>query len=90
MIQKKEFVFRLLPYIRDQREILFFDETSTHLWDKPLRVWRPIDKRASFHTHLPDSRGKGITVMGFISSKHDRVVYQLMDKTNKECVTEFL
>ena len=50
------------------REVWFLDETSTHLWAKQGKCWRPAPQVAPFHMTLPKKRGKSITIIGMISA----------------------
>ena len=41
--RKSEFLRTLMRYMREEWQIIFLDETSTHMWEKRSRVWMPRD-----------------------------------------------
>ena len=38
---KQIFVAKLVDFMRAGREIIYFDETSTHLWQQQRKIWMP-------------------------------------------------
>jgi hypothetical protein len=68
--------------------VYYFDETSTHLWEKRQRAWQY--SADPMRIKLPPERGTSITVLGAISSHSKRLHWSLGEKTNIDCVMEFM
>ena len=85
--EKIEFLNKLLRYMREDRQIIYMDETSTHLWEKMKSFWMP--KNALIDVSLNKDRGKSITIIGGISNKWPTLQYVLTDKTNTVNVEKF-
>ena len=53
------------------RDIIYFDETTAHIWEKRTKVWQhpsdPIVQR------IPNRRGSGTTILGAISTLWGRM-----------------
>ena len=64
--QQQEWSLDLVRHMRLGKEVWFLDETSTHLWAKQSKVWRPAPQTAPFHLTLPQKRGKSMTIIGVI------------------------
>ena len=78
--EKVEFLRALLKLKRQGTQIIYMDETSTHLWEKLSSVWMP--KNELIDVTLNKDRGKSITVIGGISNKWTRLKYITCPKTN--------
>jgi transposase len=70
------------------REIIYVDETTVHLWSYRRKIWMPSDN--PIKVILPADRGHSVTVVGAISNKRDDMVYMLTKSTNKEDTARFL
>ena len=81
------FLGKLLNHMRAGRQIIYMDETSTHLWEKMKSFWMP--KEELIDVTLNKERGKSITIIGGISNKWPDLKYIVTKKTNKECVREY-
>ena len=81
MGQKVEFLTKLLKFKREDRQIIFMDETSTNLWEKMRGFWMRKDELID--VTLNKDRGSSITMIGGISNKWDNLEYILTDKTTK-------
>ena len=65
--ERHNFVEGLLEYNNRSVEIIYIDECTVNLWQKPGRVWIPKDH--PFKVRLATGRGEGVTIMGAITSK---------------------
>lgn len=86
IIQSK-FLKDLLSDMRDEKMIIYIDETSTHLWEKVHKLWMPADDRLS--VRFKSVRGKSITIIGAISAEWNDLVYKIEPKTNTQSVKRF-
>ncbi len=71
------FVQQILEYYRQNAEIIYVDESTTNLWQKPGRLW--ISKEHPFKIKLATNRGEGVTIIGAITSKRSKLIYFLCD-----------
>jgi len=74
--------------VKAGHEIWFIDQTSTHLWSKPSKVWRPAG--ITYKLSLPPQRGHSITLMAALSSKPRKAIYYIDETTCKVSVIKFL
>jgi len=63
------FIDKITEYFLAGREIMFFDESSTHLWETRSKIWQPKDDK--LRVAIPSSRGSGVTILGTVSNKDD-------------------
>jgi predicted ABC-type transport system involved in lysophospholipase L1 biosynthesis ATPase subunit len=66
-----------MEYYKKNAEIIYIDECTTNLWQKPGRLWIP--KEHPFKVKLASNRGEGVTIIGAISSKRSKLIYFLCD-----------
>ena len=83
-----DFLHKLLRHMRDERQIIFMDETSTHLWEKLKSFWMPKDDLID--VRLNRDRGSSITIIGGISTHFDRMKYITCQGTKAENFQKFL
>ena len=69
-------------------EIIYIDETSSHLWDHRGRVWQPQDD--AIFIYRPATRGHSVTIIAGLSSDGGKLRWQLSKSTNKEDFLLFL
>ena len=69
-------------------EIIYIDETSSHLWDHKGKVWQPNDD--SVHIYRAATRGHSVTIIAGLSSDGGKLYWQLSKSTNKEDFLNFL
>ena len=87
MGEKIDFLNKLLKFTRENRQIIYMDETSTHLWEKMKSFWMP--KNELIDVSLNKDRGHSITIIGGISNRWPTLQYILTDKTNINNVEQF-
>ena len=85
--EQEKFVLQHVSWLEDERDILYFDESSCNLWQKRLKVWRTVD--APLPCYLQPQQGGNVTMLGAVSTKSDRAYVQVAAKTNKEHVLAF-
>ena len=89
MIQaRKAFIRQLVHYIQKGREVFYFDETSTHVWDKKRRVWQ--NKDVPVRATLNPYRGRGVTIFGALSSLTERLIWGLGRGCSNDNVNDFI
>ena len=66
-MERISFIDKCTQYYTDGREIMYFDEASTHLWETRSSIWQPKDD--NIRVAIPASRGSGVTMMGAVSNK---------------------
>ena len=86
--EKVKFLGKLLKYFIEDRQIIYMDETSTHLWEKMKGFWMPKDDLIDIT--LNKERGHSRTIIGGISNKWEDLEYIITDKTNTPNVKDFL
>lgn len=86
--RKRVFCTKLLGHMRARRQIVYLDETSTHMWEKRSRVWMP--RANPIYLRLQQDRGQSRTVIGAICKSWPLMKYQVVDKTNAESFCAFL
>ena len=86
--EKIIFLRKLLVHMHAKRQIIYMDETSTHLWEKMKSFWMPKDDLID--VKLNKERGKSITIIGGISNQWDRMKFVIGKKTNIPTVKRFL
>ena len=69
-------------------EVVYIDETSTHLWDLRGKVWQHIDDPLTIIRN--SNRGKGITVYGAMSSTRRDLDWAFGESTNTQEFLRFL
>ena len=40
LTEQQEFVAQHIDWLRRNKEVIYFDETSVHLWQQKMKVWR--------------------------------------------------
>lgn len=87
---KRKFIVELVRLLKDGKMVAFFDETSTHCWEKLSKVWSSRD--CPLTLSLRKDRGRSVTVMGAICShwSGEEFQYTITDKTNIKSVKFFL
>jgi transposase len=81
------FVLNLVQYLIEGREVVYFDETTTNLWEQKHRIWMPVKDRIK--VIVPQDRGSSVTVLGAISNKRPKLFHRLGHNTSEETVMEF-
>ena len=71
---------KLLECYKGKIEVIYIDECTTNVWQKPNRIWMP--KENPFKIKMATSRGEGITIIGAISSMRKHLVYYLCDSSS--------
>ena len=74
--------------MQDGWQIIYLDETSTHLWEKRSRIWMP--RNQPMHMRLNAERGKSRTLFGAISNRWNDMEWGIRDKTNGVNFCDFL
>jgi hypothetical protein len=89
LLLQQRFCEQLIEKLRINIEVIYIDETSTHLWEKRLKVWHTPCDPIVFK--LPSNRGQSHTVIGAISSDVSKPLYwQLAQHTNTESFNHFM
>jgi hypothetical protein len=70
------------------KQIIYFDESSTHLWEKLSKVW--MSSSDPINLTLNKERGHSMTILGAISNRWTECKYTIAHKTTKETVTNWL
>jgi hypothetical protein len=70
----------MAKYIFEGKDIIYFDETTASIWEKNIHLW--MDPKDKIVQKIPNSRGKGMTVLGAISSLWGSMHYTAGDKTD--------
>jgi hypothetical protein len=65
--ERLHFIDKCTQFYTEGREIMYFDEASTHLWETRTSIWQPKDD--NIRVAIPSSRGSSVTMMGTISNK---------------------
>ena len=65
-IERVTFCRELLKYLHEGKQIIYMDETSTHLWEKMQSFRMP--KEDPINVRLNKARGKSIIIFGAIST----------------------
>ena len=85
--QQQDFVLKHVRLLKEEKELVYFDESSFHLWMKRPKLWRPAN--IPMHCHLQQDRGESFTVLGAISNKSSKAYIEFGCSTNTETVTKF-
>ena len=84
------FISHLAQYVEQNKEIIYIDETSTHLWEIKKKIWQPRHATIPMTYDLPKERGSNVTVIGAITSKSDKLYFLVRKTTNIEYVKDFI
>lgn len=82
------FLYKLLRHMHEKRQIIYMDETSTHLWEKMKSFWMP--SKELIDVRLNRERGKSVTIIGGISLGFDKLEYITCGSTNCTNFHDFL
>ena len=63
-------------------EIIYIDETTTHLWEFKKKIWQPRHATIPMTYELPKDRGSSITIIGAITSQRDNLYFEICDSSN--------
>ena len=85
---KIKWLNELLEFIRQGRQIIYMDETSTHLWEKMRGFW--MRKDDLIDVSLNKDRDSSVTLIGGISNRWDNMEYIITDKTTIVNFQKFL
>ena len=86
--QQQQFVVKHLEWLKAGREVIYQDESSLNLWQKRLKIWRPVN--VPLMCYMQKDRGKNFTMIGAISTHSDRPYVEIAPKTMKMYVITFL
>jgi hypothetical protein len=64
-----QYIFQLSKYLRDDKEIIYMDETSTNVWESKYKMWQPKNSILPMVYSLPNKRGSNVTIIGSITNK---------------------
>ena len=78
-VERVSFCKDLLEYIHTGKQIIYMDETSTHLWEKMQSFRMP--KEDPINVRLNKTRGKSVTIFGGISTEFKKAEFMLAEKT---------
>ena len=87
-LEKVAYSSKLIRKIRAGRQIIAYDETSTHCWEKLKRIYMHRDRPVKLP--LKKERGHSVTLLGAISNRWDDCKYLLGDKTSSANVLRWL
>jgi hypothetical protein len=76
-IQRMLFVNELVNHYIKGKELIFFDEASTHLWEFQSRIWQPMDD--PIRVPIPCSRGSGLSIFGALSTSENHFYFKISD-----------
>ncbi len=83
-----QYVLDIVRYLDEGRELWLMDETGFNLGMQQSQVW--MDFKNHFRPIRVSYKRTSHTVIGAISNKSDRLVYQVLKGTRKETVMGFL
>jgi transposase len=86
--EQYRWVIDMCRYQKAGKELVFIDETSVCVWDRPKRTWMYRNDPISYV--LPKDRAANITILGAISTRWPGLIYSLSHSTNKEAVERLL
>ncbi len=82
-IQRMLFINDTVNHYLNEKEILFFDEASTHLWEFQSRIWQSMDN--PIRIPIAKSRGTGLQILGALSSKENHFYYSILQEGSSIC-----
>jgi hypothetical protein len=85
--ERLNFVTELLKCFQEDREVLFFDETSIHPWMRRKSLWQHPEHRMVIS--LNPKHRHNTTIYGAISSSSKELHWQISQSTNTEDCLEF-
>ena len=68
-IDRISYIDQITDLFLQGKEIMYFDECSTHLWETRGKIWQPKDDK--IRIAIPSSRGSGVTLLGTVSNKDE-------------------
>jgi len=68
-----KFSLHLARLVQQRKPVVYFDESSFHMWMRNTRTWTPSDYSVKWE--YPKFRGTGVTVFGAISSSFNRPIF---------------
>jgi transposase len=78
----------LAKLVQQRKPLVYFDESSFHMWMRNARTWTTPDCAVKWQ--IPKIRGQGVTVFGAISTDLPQPVFMKAPTTSKEHVLKFL
>ena len=86
---QQQFALHLNQQWKNNVELIFIDETSCNLWTlSGLKVWQPKDGK--LFLPLTKSRGSSASVIGAISNKNSRVLWQVVESSDETSFLNFI
>ena len=82
------FSLHLARLVREKKPLVYFDESSFHMWMRSTRTWTTPDCAVKWA--YPKFRGSGVTVFGAISTSFEKPVFMQATTTNRDNVIKFL
>jgi len=73
--------------LKEEREMIYFDESSFHLWIKRPRIWRPVN--IPMPCYLQQGRGTSFTILGAISNRSPKAYVEFGQATTIVAVEKF-
>ena len=88
MAKKIKFLKDLFEATRQGRQIVFFDEATTNMWEKLPSMYMPKDDYIPIT--LNKKRGRSCTILGAICKSWPKLKYILSHTTSQHTVAEYL
>ena len=83
-----DFALELAQMIKENKAIVFFDESSFNMWMRPRKTWHNPEEPVTIM--INKDRGHNVTVYGAIGEKLARPVFMQGVSTRRDLVVEFL
>jgi hypothetical protein len=78
------FSLHLARLVQQKKSLVYFDESSFHMWMRNSKTWTPPDYSVKWA--YPKFRGTGITIFGAIGTCLEKPVFMKASTTNKDSV----
>jgi transposase len=85
---QKAFAIKTMDLYKRGVELIFIDECSTHLWERRTKAW--MKKTSPLYQRIAPQRGKSVSVLGAISTKHRGLIYQVAEHSDAASYKQLL
>lgn len=82
-VDRISFIDQITDFFIEGREIMYFDESSTHLWETRGKIWQPKDDKIC--VAIPSSRGSGVTLLATVSNKDEYFRFYIAPEGQTTC-----
>lgn len=85
--ERQAYIRKLIGLLRDKTPVMYYDEATTNLWDRPAKLWQR--KGEKIWCPLPN-RGSGISILGAMDANDGSFYFQILERPQKTDVIKFL